>query len=154
MLAIALTVIVRYRGWWEIAWLGLAGRSAAWPVLWLVAQWTPADAPVLGGYLVALAALFLYVRPVVGAERRVRIGIPVLQTDAYLWVSATVIAMLVFSLVQVDGFGPVSLVTSLRTMSALFLHSGYRAERYDRLGAVALVRFWCWPYSRPGTCPR
>ena len=137
VLAIALTVIVRYRGWWEIAWLGLAG-AAAWPVLWFAAQWTPADAPVLGGYLVVLAALFLYVRPVVGTERRVRIGIPILQTDAHLWVSATAIAMLVFSLVQVDGFGPVSLVV-LAVMSALFLHAGYRAERYDRLGAVALV---------------
>ena len=151
VLAVALTVIVRYRGWWEIAWLGLAGATA-WPALWLAAQWTPADAPVLGGYLAALAALFLYVRPVVGTERRIRFAIPILQADAYLWVSAAATAMLVFSLVQVDGFGPVSFVV-LAVMSALFLHAGYRAERYDRLGAVALVAvlavFATWDVPAP-----
>lgn len=151
VLAIALTAIVRYRGWWEIAWLGLAGATA-WPALWLAARWTPADAPVLGGYLVALAALLLYVRPVVGAERRIRFAIPILQIDAYLWVSASATAVLVFSLARVDEFGPASFVV-LAVMSALFLHAGYRAERYDRLGAVALVAvlaaFATWDVPAP-----
>ena len=136
-LAVALTVVVRYRGWWEVAWLGLAG-AATWPALWFTTRWMPADAPVLGVYLVALAALFLYVRPVVGTERRFRLGILVRHADAFLWTSATVVATLIFVLVRVDGYAPVSLAF-LAVTSALFLHAGYRTERYDLLGALALI---------------
>ena len=136
-LAVALTVIVRYRGWWEVAWLGLAG-AVAWPVLWFRMWWIPVDVPVLGSYLVALAALFLYVRPVVDTERRVGIGIRIRHTDAFLWVSAVAIAALVFSLVRIDGYERVSL-TFLAVASALFLHAGFREERHDLLGALALL---------------
>ena len=136
-LAGALTVLVRYRGWWEAAWLGLAGATI-WPVLWFSTQWHPTDAPVLGVYLVALAALFLYVRPVVGTERRFKLEILLRQADAFLWVSAVAISTLIFALVRVDGYAPVSL-TVLAVASGLFLHAGYRAERYDLLGALALV---------------
>ena len=136
-LATALTLIVRYRGWWEVAWLGLAG-AVAWPVLWFSTRWIPTDVPVLGVYLIALAALFLYVRPVVGTERRVDSRIVVHPADAFLWVSAVAVAMLVFSLVRIDGYGSVSIVF-LAAVSALFLHAGYRAERYDLLGALALL---------------
>ena len=136
-LVAALTVIVRYRGWWVVAWLGLAG-AAAWPALWFATRWNPADAPVLGVYLVALAALFLYVRPVVGTERSFKLGLLVRQADAFLWASAVAIATLIFVLVRVDGYAPVSLAF-LAVASALFLHAGYRAERYDLLGALALV---------------
>ena len=136
-LAVALTVIVRYRGWWVVAWLGLAGATA-WPALWLATQWSPADAPVLGVYLTVLAALFFYVRPVVGTERSFKLGLLVRQADALLWVCAVAIATLIFVLVRVDGYAPVSLAF-LAVASALFLHAGFRAERYDLLGALALL---------------
>ena len=136
-LAVALMVIVRYRGWWEIAWLGLAG-AVAWPALWFNMRWIPVDAPVVGSYLVALAALFLYVRPVVGTGRLVGLGARIRQTDAFLWVSAAAIATLIFSLVRIDGYESVSL-TVVVVASALFLHAGYRTDRYDLLGALALV---------------
>ena len=53
--------VLRYMGWGWLAWGALAG-AAGWPLLWLLEQ--PAaelGAPVIGAYLTATAALFIYV---------------------------------------------------------------------------------------------
>ena len=51
-----LTVMV-WRQWWWFSVLTLAG-ALAWPVLWLVAAWTPADQFALSAYALGLALLF------------------------------------------------------------------------------------------------
>jgi uncharacterized membrane protein len=49
--------VVVWRRWWWFAFLTLAG-ALAWPILWLVWEWTPSDQLALSAYGLGLAFLF------------------------------------------------------------------------------------------------
>lgn len=50
-------VLLRWRGWWWLAWAVLGG-CAGWTLLWLGSAWRPTDTLVLGLFLCVLSALF------------------------------------------------------------------------------------------------
>jgi uncharacterized membrane protein len=110
--------VVRYKAWWWLAWAALAG-SALWLVLWFVTAWRPGDALPLGGFLLALAGLFLFVLP------------PGLIARA----AATVAALLILMLVRVDGYGG----TSLGVLALLALAYLVIARRYAVFEALAVL---------------
>lgn len=51
-------MLVRYRGWWWLAQISL-GLSSLWALAWLDVFWRAGDAPIVGIYLVLLAAGFI-----------------------------------------------------------------------------------------------
>ena len=134
--------IIRYRGWRRIAWLALAG-AVPWPALWLLSVWQPADTTALGAYLTVSLALFLYVRPVSGAVRPAARAIApggwLARVDLLPAAAGILFAALVFALVRVDGYGPVS-VAVLGAVCLACMDAGRRRDgRADALGGAALV---------------
>jgi len=133
--------IVRYRAWWRIAWLTLAG-TVLWPLLWYAVAWEPADAPILAVYQLLVVGLFLFVRQDLGVPVRDNgsllgwrhLSVP----DQVAWVAAASVAVLTFTLVRVDGYETLSLI-ALGVMAALYMFTGRRDARFDGLAVVALV---------------
>jgi uncharacterized membrane protein len=53
--------LLRYRAWWWLVWLALAG-SVCWTLLWLALLYDHADVWVVGGYLLVQIGLFAALR--------------------------------------------------------------------------------------------
>jgi uncharacterized membrane protein len=137
-LAAAAQWIVRYRDWWRIAWLNLAG-ALLWPFIWYAVAWEATDAPVLGIYQLLVAALFTFVRR--DAERAADASVRPFGLDVpeqVAWVGAVVTAVLTLILVRVDAYGTVSLV-ALGALIALYFVAGRRDARFDGFAVVALI---------------
>jgi len=102
--------VVRYKAWWWFAWAALAG-SGSWLVMWFGIAWRPGDALPLGGFLLALAGLFLFVLPreadppVTGWNPFALAG---LGPGLIARVAATVAALFILMLVRVHGYGGTS----------------------------------------------
>ena len=140
-LAAATQWIVRYRAWWKISWLNLAG-AMLWPLLWYVEAWEPADAPILAVYQLLAVALFVYVRRSAGAaeESRDEVFHPfgLATADQVAWVAALAVSVLTLILVRVDGYETMSLV-ALGAMVTLYLFIGRSDARFDMFSVAALV---------------
>jgi uncharacterized membrane protein len=128
--------VVRYKSWWWLAWAALAG-SGSWLVLWFSIAWRPGDALPLG-FLLALASLFLFVLPreadppVTGWNP---FALARLGPGLIARVAATVAALFILLLVQVDGYGG----TSVGVLALLALAYLVVARRYAVFEALAVV---------------
>ncbi len=133
--------IVRYRAWWRIAWLTLAG-AILWPLLWYTAAWEPADAPILAIYQLLTVCLFLFVRRDVGMPERdgdVGFGWRGLSVpDQVAWAAGAAVGVLTFTLVRVDGYEAASLI-ALGAIILLYMFAGRRDPRFDGLAIVGLL---------------
>jgi uncharacterized membrane protein len=129
--------VVRYKAWWWLAWAALAG-SALWLLLWLVTAWRPGDALPLGGFLLALVGLFLFVLP-----READPPVTAWNPFAVAWLgpgliaraAATVAALFILLLVRVDGYGG----TSVGVLALLALAYLVVARRYAVFEALAVI---------------
>lgn len=57
VLSTACLALMRLRDWWILG-AAVSVGAFVWPVLWLLAEWSPADQAVLSAYALALAAAF------------------------------------------------------------------------------------------------
>lgn len=141
VLAAATLAIVRYRGWWRIAWLSLAGGTL-WPVLWFLTSWYGSDTPIMAIYLLVLAGMFLAFESVVSDTVE---GPPIwglfprlTVAKQIVWTAGLSIAGLIFVLVRVDGYDPASLI-ALGLLTVMF---GVRARTdsdFDLLPFATLI---------------
>ena len=132
-LALSTAAIVHYRKWDTIALLNLAGASI-WPAIWLADPWTWPDTPIIGTYLLGLAALAIYGRPGTraGTEERREID------EAMVLGGAGVCATLVFALAATDGHNMFAVLT-LGALCALLVREAAREPRRIALAGIALA---------------
>ena len=136
-----------------MAWLTVAG-TMVWPAFWMLFAWRGESTPVLAGYLLALFALFhlfrLFRAPPAGTGR---------GAHGVLWTATIALAVLVFALVRVDGYGTVAL-GCLLLFCSFGLVAGRRAEDTDAVvvpGAAltaATLATWHVPTLVPQMTPR
>jgi uncharacterized membrane protein len=109
--------------------------------------WTPGDAAALGSYTVLLAFLFLAVRYRAAAGEG---GGAVDEAGLIAWAGALATALLGFTLLREDYYGPASLITAF-ALTGLFLAAAWREAVFEGLAvlaavfAVALVAAWHLP---------
>lgn len=132
--------VLRYKGWGWLAWGALAG-AAGWPFLWLVAQ-PAADvgAPIVGAYLTATAALFIYV-PAGQVPHNVPLTLKALFRNFPLpailaWVASGLMLVLAVLLALADNFGWGS-VAWAGILAAFLAFAGRRDATYDALSIGA-----------------
>ena len=133
-----IAVVVHYRAWRHIAWLGLGG-ALLWPALWVNQMWAPGDTKIVGAYLLGLLILHLHVRPLTDREEDMlwEDG-GVRHADALLWGCAGGVTWLIISLVLVEEYAPQAFVLPA-LLSGLLLYTAYREPRHDRISVLALV---------------
>lgn len=152
-LAAASLAALRFRRWWWLGHVTLAG-AAFWPLFWLAAVWTPGDALPLGLYLLALAGAFFYFvrdfpsvgRPWGGGGATLFLNTP----DAVTWAAAAATLLLFFCYVRVADYATTALLF-LGLVSLLHLVVGRREAALDGLApaaaglVAALVLTWHLP---------
>jgi uncharacterized membrane protein len=132
--------VVRYKAWWWLAWAALAG-SALWLVLWFGTAWRPGDALAVGGFLLALAALYLFVlpRPSEPAPTRSNpLALDWLGSGAIARAAAIVAALFILMLVRVDGYGGASLGV-LAVLALAYPAIARRDAAHDALAVIAAL---------------
>ncbi|MDE2005974.1 MAG: DUF2339 domain-containing protein [Rhodospirillales bacterium] len=123
-------------------WLGAATLAGAllWPALWLAAFFGAHDGAAVGTYLIALAAMAVFVpspsllaadAPPLGARRPGAAAI-------LAWVALAAIAILVFALLRMDRYGEASR-GALFGFVALCLFLAWRAPGFDLAAPLALL---------------
>lgn len=140
--------VLRYRGWWWLGYVTLAG-AGFWPLLWLAAAWMPAHVLPLGLYLLAVVAgFFWFTRDVPlldrpwdrqeGGHRQAAFTID--SPDAVTWTTAAAGLLLFFCYVRTAEYATTALVC-LGLLSLLHLFVGRRTPALDLLApaAAALV---------------
>ncbi len=147
--------VLRYKGWGWLAWGALAG-AAGWPLLWLVDQ--PAanlGAPVIGAYLTATAALFIYVpaglaphnAPFTLKKMFRTIPLPAILA----WTASALMLVLALLLTWTDNFAWGS-VAWAGLLATFLMVAGRRDVTFDALsiGAAVMVGLvllsWNLPY--------
>jgi uncharacterized membrane protein len=130
--------VVRYRAWAWLAWLAVGG-GIAWGAIWFLFAFTPPDSGIVGLYLVALAALYIFVLPSEAHDWPVARRIT--------WAAMTGVALLAFTLVREDSYDLPGL-GALAALVGLTLLAGDRRPALDKLpwlGAglvVATLGMW------------
>lgn len=132
--------VVRYKAWWWLAWMALAG-AALWDAIWLVAMWRDGDLipfsiHLLGMFALAMAACFSLF-----SDRDAALSWPISLTEMtgyerFVAGAALVLAVMVFAMVRIDGYSAGSLaiaalVAVVLTGIALHIH------RLEALAAIA-----------------
>lgn len=149
LLSAGCLLVMVWRKWWWFSFLALTG-ALAWPVLWLVANWSPADQFALSAYALGLALLFAILST----------SLPIKQPEAPLgrWI-ATVLSdtsglgfalsgALLIGIASAAGFnGAAFAFVGLYAISALAL-AAWRAS-LDGLvvvaAVIAVVSALLWP---------
>jgi uncharacterized membrane protein len=130
----AILALLRHRAWWWLAWPSLAG-IVFWPLLWLAGAAHP-EAAIVAVYLLAQYGLFAAFRR--GIDRVGFLGgvADSPQVRALTRIAFWALALPLLVLVQVDGFGTVSLVATFA--AAIFvLWFAWRDPALDDVIAVA-----------------
>jgi uncharacterized membrane protein len=155
VVAEASLALLRYRAWWWLAWLSLAG-VVYWVMLWLIVMlWLveARDHPeswVVGGFLLVQLTLFARLRRGLGRIRFLAGVAHILTVRVVTRVAFWALAFTIFIFVHVDGFGETSLVTAF--LAALFLLGfAYRDRDLDDViaaaGALLLAVLATWELS-------
>lgn len=147
LLTAAALGVVRYMACWWLAWGALTG-AALWALFWFGALWTPGDTAALGSYLVSLAGLFLAIR--YRAEVETDAPEALSTPDLIGWAGALTVALLIFTLVRMDAYGPQSL-TALFLLACLYLAVAWHEAVFEGLVpfgaalAASLIALWYLP---------
>ncbi len=160
----ATCAVVRYRQWWPLGYVALS-LAALWSVIWFATSFTDGDALIVGGYALAVGALFQAVRRRLPwmpepdtARNDIRNDIsndtrndnsgdapafymPDFNTaDMLAWAGLVASGLMLFALVRVDLYSDMALVI-MGVFAAATLWLGRREDYFD-LGfayAAALV---------------
>jgi uncharacterized membrane protein len=149
LVSAASLALLRYRAWWWLAWVSLAG-SIGWALLWLALGYRHEDVWVVGGYLLAQIALFAALRRGIARVEFLAgvIDDPAVRTSlrAAFWA----ISFAVFVMVQVDSYSTACLVCAFLSVLGV-LAFAYRDNGLDDLIAApgvlaaALLASWNLP---------
>lgn len=140
----AMLVLLRWREWWWLAWVVLAA-SAGWSLVWMLLSWNGGDEIVLGGYLLALAALFAAFRLGVPWVPALALPAEARQVGWVVIVAFLVVAALLVLVAEAAGMS-----LTVRVLPFLFaigvVAFGWRDAVFDRLpwlaAAVLAVVVW------------
>lgn len=134
--------VLRYKGWGWLAWGTLVG-AAGWPLLWLLEQ--PAvelGAPIIGAYLTATAALFIYVPAGLRAHDApftMKTMFSTIPLPAILaWTASSVMLVLALLLTWADGFAWGS-VAWAGLLATFLMFAGRRDVTFDALSIGAAI---------------
>jgi len=153
LLTAATLLLVRYLACWWLGAFALAG-AVLWATLWLSSFWVPGDVYVLGPYLLALSAMFMWAWwkvPVAAwagddgdetpAQPDPRSG------ELLVWIATLLFGLLLLALVRIDGYSTVALLFAGLAMAGL-LGVGRRQQAFDGFAvvaaAMALVLILIW----------
>ena len=162
LIAAALAVVRFTRAWW-LGLITLAG-TVAWLVLSFVTYGQPNDAEAIGTFLLAVAALNLFLPAPDVLDRDAPSWDDVLEgrigaSAVMAWLTMMLAAVFVFVLLRMDAYGSTSLVV-LALFAILCLYTGRRAASFDGLpvlaGVVTLVAIAAWHLPNivpPGALP-
>ncbi len=134
--------VLRYKGWGWLAWGALSG-AAGWPVLWLVDQ-PAADlgATIIGAYLTATAALFIYVPAGLRAHNApftLKTMFSTIPLPAILaWTASVLMLVLALLLTWADDFAWGS-VAWAGLLAAFLMFAGRRDVTFDALSIGAAI---------------
>ena len=134
--------VLRYKGWGWLAWCTLAG-AAGWPFLWLLEQ-PAADlgAPIIGAYLTATAALFIYVpaglRPHNEPLTLTAMFSPIPLPAILAWTASALMLVLALLTTWADGFEWGSVIWA-GLLAAFLMFAGRRDVTFDALSIGAAI---------------
>jgi len=133
--------VVRYMGWWWLAWVTLVG-AVLWPLIWYLFAWEAGDVYILGAFLLVTGALFVLVRHVWGPAPPDLPGVPwpwlLPPAERIAWIALAAMAMLIFMLVRMDNYGVASLAVMAIAAAAAMLHAR-REPTFDGIPIVILA---------------
>ena len=131
--------VSRYKDWPWLNWIALAGTTF-WTLVWYLGAWQRVDVPMIAIFLCLLMAFFVTARH--GVASLATEESPVLRgwkdlkhLDWVVTACALAVAVLLFMLIRLERYGPVSL-TALGLMVAYFL---YNARRVASLAALPVI---------------
>ena len=160
-LSVSGLAVVRYMGWWWLAWAALAGATL-WPTLWTISLWHRGNAVPVGLYLLATAAIFLLVRhrvePSHTPVRSPRWWAALETPERIAWAAACITGVLVFATVRMDHYNTPSLL-ALAALGGMFIGFGRREAAFDLLAwygaavTAAAVALWHLPWIVTGPEP-
>lgn len=139
-------LLLRWRGWWWLAWAVLSG-SAGWVMLWLIGPWSAGDGVPLTLFIVVQAGLFT-------AFRAGLTKVPALagraegpQVRQVVWVAGAVLAALALLVAGQDGFSETAMLLPL-VLGAGALALGWRDRAFDRMpwmmAALGVLTMAAW----------
>ncbi len=104
-------------------------------MLWFATNWLPGDGAPLGSFLLAVFALFAFVRFRPGDEAPDELpGLfrldALAMSERIAWAAAAAVAVLTFILVRMDGYGTQSIVV-LGVLGAFFMLVARREAVFD-----------------------
>lgn len=146
----ACMAVVRYRGWWSLGYASIA-LTVGWTLIWLLSEFSPSDAPLIGTFVLAAAAVFQLARknyPQTETPLTSPSAIPEMHPwERVGWIGLLAIGLLLFVFVRVNSYGTVSLIT----LAGFVLGSLYISRRekiFDLAivlaGALVLALFALW----------
>jgi uncharacterized membrane protein len=147
--------LLRYRAWWWLAWVSVAG-SIGWALLWLGTSYRPEDVLVIGGYLLAQIGLF-------AASRRGIAGAPFMtgvirhpMVRISVRTAFWAVSFSVLVLVQLDSYGTAALGWAFLVVLSL-LWFAYRDSELDDVmaaaGILAAALLAAWSLPLPADLP-
>ena len=131
--------VSRYKAWPWLNWIGLAG-AAFWTLVWYLGAWQRADVPMIAVFLLLLMAFFVTARYGITAlatkpQPAIKNWKDLKHLDWVVTACATTVSILLFTLVRLERYGPVSL-TALGLLVTYFL---FNARRIPPLTALPVV---------------
>ncbi|MBI5165637.1 MAG: DUF2339 domain-containing protein [Magnetospirillum sp.] len=143
--------LLRWRQWWWLARVTLAG-AAGWIVLWLAMAWRPGDEAVLGLFLCALFGLFAAFRRGVPGVAPFAHAVDAPMVRQVVAVAAAVVAALAVPVVDTAGYSPMAVALPF-AVAAAFLAFGWRDPVFDRVpwlaAALAVLVLAGWDAGLP-----
>jgi uncharacterized membrane protein len=136
VVAVGSLAVLRYKGWWWLAYVALAG-SSLWTIVWLAASWEVSDATVVGLYLVlATAAFFHFARDAAGSGSDLDAWRS--SRGLFIWAAAVAKSLLVLLLAVIAADSTPSLL-AVAALMILLLAAGWRHAAFDGFAFLAGV---------------
>lgn len=135
-------VVVRFMGWWWLAWTTLLG-SVLWQFVWFGGHWQSGDLLPLTIHMIALLAMAIAIR-----FENLRAGNDtpnhpldfgeMSPPEHFVIGTALAVSILVFSLVRIDGYGTESLIV-FGVVATAFVAIALRMKNLETLFPMAAI---------------
>lgn len=127
--------LLRWRGWWWLAWIQLAG-ALIWVALWLADPYKPGDEWIVGSFLLLTFGIFVALRRGISSVSALAGVIQLPEIRNVVAVAATAVAVGLFLVTLVAGYSTTSLIFVL-AFSLAALAFAYRDQAFDFVPLIA-----------------